>query len=154
VLSTEEPDFDAQLAELCRRLRCRIAFDAVGGALTGRLVGAMGRRSEVLVYGALAMEPVMLNPGTMIFKGVTVRGFWLSDWLAARSFPEQLLMARSVTKALRGGFAESTVAGAFDLAEAGTALETYTSAMSEGKVLISTGAEPLGVEDGAGEGGQ
>ena len=69
VLSTEAPDFDERLAEICRRLRCRIAFDAVGGALTGRLVQAMGRRSEVLVYGALAMEPVTLNPGTMIFKG-------------------------------------------------------------------------------------
>ena len=153
VLSTEAPDFDERLAEICRRLRCRIAFDAVGGALTGRLVQAMGRRSEVLVYGALAMEPVTLNPGTMIFKGVTLRGFWLSDWLTARSFPEQLLMARSVTKALRGGFAESRVARVFDLGEAGAALEAYTSAMSAGKVLISTGAEPLGVEDGAGAGG-
>jgi NADPH:quinone reductase-like Zn-dependent oxidoreductase len=153
VLSTEAPDFDEKLAELCRRLRCRMAFDAVGGALTGRLVQAMGRRSEVLVYGALAMEPVTLNPGTMIFKGVTVRGFWLSDWLMVRSFPQQLLMARSVTKALRGGFAESRVAGVFDLAEAGAALEAYTSAMSAGKVLISAGAEPLGLGDGAGEGG-
>jgi hypothetical protein len=113
----------------------------------------MGRRSEVLVDGALAMEPVTLNPGTMIFKDVTVRGFWLSDWLTARSFPEQLLMARSVTKALHGGFAESRVAGVFDLVEAGAALGAYTSAMSAGKVLISAGAEPLGVVDGAGESG-
>jgi NADPH2:quinone reductase len=96
----------------------------------------------VLVYGALALEAISLNPGTMIFKGVTVRGFWLSDWLQSRSFPQQLLMARSVTKALRGGFAESRVAGVFDLAEGGEALRAYTSAMSAGKVLISTGAEP------------
>jgi hypothetical protein len=65
--------------------------------------------------------PVTLNPGTMIFKGATVRGFWLSDWLMSRSFPQQLLMARSVLKSLRGGFAQSRVAGVFDLAGGGGA---------------------------------
>lgn len=150
VLSTEDPDFDTALKELCRKLRCRIAFDAVGGDLTGRLVEAMGRRSEVLVYGALALKEVTLHPGTMIFKGVTVRGFWLSDWLMARSFPEQLLMARSVTRSLRGGFAQSKVARVFDLADGGAALDAYVSAMSAGKVLISTGAEDLGIRDHGG----
>lgn len=150
VLSTEDPDFDKALYELCKKLRCRMAFDAVGGDLTGRLVKAMGRRSEVLVYGALAMEAISLDPGAMIFKGVNVRGFWLSDWLMARSFPEQLLMARAVTKALRGGFAESKVARVFDLADGGEALASYTSAMSAGKVLVSSGLEPLGVDAQAG----
>jgi NADPH2:quinone reductase len=115
VLSSERPISTRRCPTLCKKLRCRMAFDAVGGDLTGRLVEAMGRRSEVLVYGALALEPISLNPGTMIFKGVTVRGFWLTDWLQTRSFPQQLLMARSVTKALRGGFAQSRVAGVFDL---------------------------------------
>lgn len=145
VLSTDRPDFDAALKETCRALRCRMAFDAVGGDLTGRLVQALGRKSEVLVYGALALQPVALHPGTMIFKSATVRGFWLSEWLPSRSFPEQLLMARQATKALRGGFAESRVAGVHDLADGPAALETYAGAMSAGKVLIATGAEPLGL---------
>lgn len=147
VLSTEDPHFDTALRDLCRTLRCRMAFDAVGGDLTGRLVEAMGRTSEVLVYGALALEAISLNPGTMIFKGVTVRGFWLSEWLSARSLPQQVLMTRAVIKALRGGFAESRVAGVYDLAEAAEALAGYTAAMSAGKVLITTGAEPLSLND-------
>jgi NADPH2:quinone reductase len=35
VLSTEDADFDATLKTLCKTLRCRMAFDAVGGDLTG-----------------------------------------------------------------------------------------------------------------------
>lgn len=146
VLSTDAPDFDAALKALSKKLRCRMAFDAVGGDLTGRLVEAMGRRSEVLVYGALALQAISVNPGTMIFKGVTLRGFWLTDWLMSRSLPQQILLSRAVTKALRGGFAESRVAGVFDLDRGVDALAAYTAAMSAGKVLISTGAEPLGVE--------
>jgi NADPH2:quinone reductase len=53
VLASDAADFDEELSAVCRQLRCRMAFDAVGGALTGQLVEAMGRRSEVLVYGAL-----------------------------------------------------------------------------------------------------
>jgi NADPH2:quinone reductase len=153
VLASDAPDFDEALSGLCRDLRCRMAFDAVGGALTGRLVEAMRRRSEVLVYGALAMEAVTLNPGTMIFKGATVRGFWLSDWLMSRSFPQQLLMARSVLKSLRGGFAQSRVAGVFDLEQGAEALAAYTSAMSAGKVLFAPSKEALGW-DRAPTGGQ
>lgn len=146
VLSTDRPDFDAALAETCRRLRCRMAFDAVGGPLTGRLAEALGRGGEIIVYGALDLKAVELNPGTMIFKGLTVRGFWLSQWLASRSLPANLWTLRQVTQSLRGGFAESRVAAVHDLADGARAVAAYAGAMSAGKVLISTGAEPLGVE--------
>jgi NADPH:quinone reductase-like Zn-dependent oxidoreductase len=146
VLSTDQPDFDDRLAEACRSLRCRMAFDAVGGDLTFRLGEALGRGGEILVYGGLAKKAATLHPGTMIFKGLTVRGFWLSRWLTERSFPEQLWMARQVTRALRGGFAESRVARIVDLADAAEAVSAYAGNMSAGKVLLSTGAEPLGVE--------
>jgi NADPH2:quinone reductase len=144
VLSTDAPDFDEVLAALCRELRCRMAFDAVGGKLTFRLAEALGRGGEILVYGGLAREPVALHPGTLIFKGLTVRGFWLSQWLMSRNLPERLLISRQVTQALRGGFAESRVAGVHDLAEGAEAVAAYTRAMSAGKILISTGAEDLG----------
>jgi NADPH:quinone reductase-like Zn-dependent oxidoreductase len=145
VLSTDSPDFDAALAETCERLRCRMAFDAVGGPLTGRLAEALGRGGEILVYGALDLKPVQLHPGTMIFKGLTVRGFWLSQWLGSRSLPERLWLLRQVTGALQDGFAESRVAAVHDLDHGAAALAAYAGAMSAGKVLISTGAEPLGV---------
>ena len=146
VLSTDQPDFDDRLAETCRSLRCRMAFDAVGGDLTFRLGEALGRGGEILVYGGLAKKAATLHPGTMIFKGLTVRGFWLSRWLTERSFPEELWMARQVTRALRGGFAESRVARIVDLADGAEAVSAYAGNMSAGKVLLSTGAEPLGVE--------
>jgi NADPH:quinone reductase-like Zn-dependent oxidoreductase len=145
VLSTDNPDFDAVLAETCKRLRCRMAFDAVGGSLTGRLAEALGRGGEILVYGALDLKPVTLHPGTMIFKGLTVRGFWLSQWLVSRSLPERLWLLRQGTGALQDGFAESRVAAVYDLDHGAAAVAAYAGAMSAGKVLISTGAEPLGL---------
>jgi NADPH2:quinone reductase len=42
VLASDAADFDQELSALCRQLRCRMAFDAVGGALTGQRRGGDG----------------------------------------------------------------------------------------------------------------
>ncbi|MDG4647309.1 zinc-binding dehydrogenase [Roseibacterium sp. SDUM158017] len=145
VLSTDRDDFDEALAATCRQLRCRMAFDAVGGGMTFRLGEALRGKGEIVLYGGLAQEAARLHPGTMIFKGLTVRGFWLSRWLAGRSLPERLWMARQVTKALQGGFAESRVADVCELADAPEAVARHAARTSAGKILIAPGAEDLGL---------
>lgn len=145
VLDSSDAAFDVDLAQLCRDLRCRMAFDAVGGDMTGRLAQALGRRSDILVYGALEQAPIRLHPGTMIFRDVTVRGFWLSTWLPRKSLPEMLWHARAATQALRGGFAVSHVARIVDLEQAQDGIAAYAGAMSAGKTLIRLSRDDLGV---------
>lgn len=145
VLNSSDARFDADLADLCRALRCRLAFDAVGGAMTGRLVEALGPRSEVLVYGALDQAAVTLHPGTMIFREAAVRGFWLSKWLPRKPLPVMLWLAREATLALKDGFAASEVARIVDLERAQEGIAAYAGAMSAGKTLIRLSAEDPGV---------
>jgi FkbM family methyltransferase len=135
-------DFDATLSELCKQLRCRMAFDAVGGDLTGRVVEAMGRRSEVLVYGALALEADVAQPRNDDLQGGDGAGL-LADRLAGmtRSFPSSSCWRERSQGAARR-FCAKQGCGVFDLTEGAEALAAYTSAMSAGKVLISTGASP------------
>lgn len=145
VLNETAPDFDAELADLCRTLRCRMAVDAVGGAMTYRLLEALRPRAEILVYGALAQKAVSLHPGTMIFKEAVVEGFWLSKWLPRKPLPLMMLTVRDATKALSGGFAESHVAHVVPLEDAPTAPGAYAADMSAGKTLIRLGNADLGV---------
>ncbi|OAN70640.1 hypothetical protein A8B78_04080 [Jannaschia sp. EhC01] len=145
VLNETASDFDAELAELCKDLRCRMAFDAVGGTLTFRIGQALRSGGQIIVYGGLSGAPVSIHSGTMIFKGLSVKGFWLSQWLARKSAPELLLMTRQVTKSLQSGFAQTHVARHVPLELAADAPSAYASNMSGGKILISTGAYPLGL---------
>lgn len=145
VLNSSDARFDADLAQLCRELRCRMAFDAVGGDMTGRLAEALGPRSQILVYGALDQAAVTLHPGTMIFKEVTVSGFWLSKWLPRKPLPLMLWHAREATQALAGGFAVSDVARIVPLDQAGAGIAAYAGAMSAGKTLIRLSDDDLGV---------
>ena len=145
VLNSSDARFDADLAQLCRDLRCRMAFDAVAGDMTGRLAEALGPRSDILVYGALEHAPVRLHPGTMIFREVTVRGFWLSKWLPRKPLPVMLWHAREATQALKGGFAVSDVARIVTPEQAPEGIAAYASAMSQGKTLIRFSDDDLGV---------
>jgi NADPH:quinone reductase-like Zn-dependent oxidoreductase len=145
VLNSTDARFDADLAQICRELRCRMAFDAVGGEMTGRLAEALGPRSEILVYGALDQAAIRLHPGTMIFREVTVRGFWLSKWLPRKPLPLMLWHAREATQALKGGFAVSDVARIVPLEQAGEGIAAYAGAMSAGKTLIRLSGDDLGV---------
>lgn len=146
VLATEAADFDAALSDLCARLDCRLAFDAVAGEMTARLAEALQPGGEILTYGELSGEPARVNPATMTFKGLTVRGFWLTRWSSEKSLLRQVLLTRQVLGALRGGFAETRVARIVPLDAGVMAPSIYAQNMSAGKILISTGAEDLGLD--------
>lgn len=145
VLNETAGDFDAELAQMCKDLRCKMAFDAVGGPLTLRIGQALRSGGQILVYGGLSGAPASVHPGTMIFKSLTVKGFWLSQWLGAKSAPQLLLMTREVTKSLQTGFAQTKIARHVPLELAANAPADYAGNMSGGKILISTGAYPLGL---------
>ncbi len=145
VFNETEADFDAKLKERCKDLRCRMAFDAVGGSMTFRLLEALGPRCHILVYGGLAEAAVSLHTGTLIFKEAQVEGFWLSKWLPRKPLPILLWTLREATRALQGGFAESAVARIVPLQEAADAPKLYARNMSAGKTLIALSDDDLGI---------
>ena len=149
VLDQSAPDFAEALKAACDRHKCRLALDAIGGEMTGILASAVRPGGEVLVYGALSGQAAALHPGQMIFRGTTVRGFWLSQWLPRQPIWRVLPLMRRIVAGLRdGGFAEAQVAEVVPLAEAACAPARYAKAMSGGKWLIAPGALPLGIAAG------
>ncbi len=135
VLVSSDADFDKNLRTLAKELKATIAFDAVAGSMTGRLVEALPRGSSVRVYGALSEEAITLNPGQLIFAGKSVRGFYLTELFQPTTLPFLLKGALDVQNIVEGGFT-TTVAARRPLAEAKEAIAAYQGAMTEGKVLL------------------
>jgi len=135
VLNSSEPDFGRQLRDTCRQHGIRLAFDAVAGPLTLQLLEAMPRHSKVTVFGGLSYEAVQAHPGHLIFQDKAIDGFWLTTWLARKSFVRLLLLWRRAQKLLSAEL-RSEIRTRRPLHDAKEAIEGYQNNMTGGKVLL------------------
>lgn len=135
VLNSADPEFDRRLLELCAALPVRLAFDAVGGSMTGRLLTALPRGGRVTLYGALSLEPCSLPPGPIVFEEKVLDGFYLPNWLAGKNPLAALRTRRAVARLLDTDL-RSEVRERVSLPEAPRALADYVRSMTEGKVLL------------------
>jgi NADPH:quinone reductase-like Zn-dependent oxidoreductase len=55
-------------------------FDAVGGDQGAKALTCLKPGGKMLVFGLLSLEPIPLNSGLLIFKNLSVEGWWLSSW--------------------------------------------------------------------------
>jgi NADPH2:quinone reductase len=138
VLDSSEEGFDERLKEVCKRLGATVAFDAVAGKLTGRVLQAMPADSECVVYGGLSMEGCLLDPRSLIFERKRVRGFWLSDWMRRTSALKKFSASRSVQKHLKDEL-RTEIRARLPLEQAAEGVRLYERDMTGGKILFVPG---------------
>jgi NADPH:quinone reductase-like Zn-dependent oxidoreductase len=136
VVVSEDEDFAARFAEITGKMPIIKAFDAVAGETGARLASALGYGATLIVYGALSMQPIPLDAGRLIFRGLTVKGFWLTDWFrtSTREAREQAL--GEVGKLLASGKLAPPVEAEYDLADVHAAIEHSERPGRTGKIIL------------------
>ncbi|HQX10325.1 MAG TPA: zinc-binding dehydrogenase [Thermoflexales bacterium] len=134
-LSSIDANFDINLATLCKNMDARLAFDAVGGALTGQVARALRPGGRVIVYGGLSGEEPRIGVDQLIFRDKMLEGFWLSSWLPSRSTDELAQLAVEIPALARDTLSTDTRAR-YPLGRFREALADYAGHMSGGKVLF------------------
>ncbi|WAM28972.1 zinc-binding dehydrogenase [Myxococcus sp. NMCA1] len=135
VLSTHEPEFEERLLRLCHELKVLLAFDPVGGRLTGQLLHALPEGGTVIVYGSLSEQECRIAPGDLIFGRKRVEGFWLSEW-HRQGFGAAQIKALMGVPSLVGQTLETPVRARLPLESAGEAVRIASADMTSGKVLF------------------
>ena len=135
ILNSEAPDFEKTLKDLARQLNTQLILDAVGGALTRKLLFAAPKKSKLLIYGRLSPDDCIIDPANMIFTGSQIEGFWLSQWAKERNFLQSLMTVRKV-QSMIGNELKTVVNSIYPLESIHEALDAYVKNMSKGKVLI------------------
>lgn len=136
VLNSTAADFDDQLKRVCDAYKATLAFEAVTGELTGRVLSALSHGGRVKVYGTLSLEDCKVSPNDLIFQKKVVEGFWMSDWIAERNLIQTFLAFNSVQKFLKDEL-QSTVRARYSLEQFAEAIADYNTNMTEGKVLLT-----------------
>ena len=130
----------ARVRQLSAGCRIPLALDAIAGDATAKLGAALDNGGRVVVYGLLGKQPSRVEPADLIFRGVSVQGFWLASWF---SDPQNRAMAKKVMPQLlslqASGALHMSVAAAYDLQQVIPALTHADQPHRTGKVLL-TGA--------------
>jgi NADPH:quinone reductase len=135
-LSEEAPDFEARLAEACKRHDAKLAFDMVGGPLTGRVLRALPPGGCVQSAGMLSREEMVVSPRDVVFEAKRIEGFYLDAVLRTYSLPQVLRMAFSIQRRITSDF-ETTVRRRVPLSEFRPAIADYEQSMSAGRILFA-----------------
>jgi len=136
VVATSEADWVEQVKKITGPEGARSAVDSVGGAVGARLIDVLGQDGELVIFGTATGEPMPLNSGALIFKQITIKGFWGSKVSTAMAADKKgKLIGELITLALAGKL-PLPVGGIFDLADAAKAMDAAQVPGRAGKILL------------------
>lgn len=114
----------------------QVIFDAVGGVLGAKALACLRPRGRMMVFGALALENMPVNSGLLIFKNLSIEGFWLSTWMGELDQEERASVFAAVFGFLTAEESKIDIAGKFRLEEFRAALEAFEKPGRNGKILL------------------
>jgi len=137
VICTEDPDPVEEVMKITQGQGVFAAIDSVGGLTGARAAKCLRQGGTMLVYGLLSEERIPVDPGDMIFKGTTIRGFWMSRWYQQTPPQEIQSTWNDVLKMMAGGELVPPVEAEYDLAEFKAAIEHSERPGRHGKVILT-----------------
>src|SRR6266849_5456458 len=130
VVAVDSPDISKEIKEAVDQAELRLALDGVSGPASGVLASTLSPHGTLVSYAAMSLGPMSLSPLDVIFKPLTVKGFWLGH-------PESVAkMAPAVAQAaemIASGQVSVPVAATYALSSIKEAVE---HAQRGGKVLL------------------
>jgi NADPH:quinone reductase-like Zn-dependent oxidoreductase len=138
VINTESESVTRTILSVTQGKGAQAAFDAVGGELGMKVASALRNGGTMFVYGLLSLQNIPLNSGILIFKDITIKGFWLTTWFAGldgekRKEAIKFLMERFLT-----GKLNAPVEKTYHLQDVLQAIEDFEKPGRAGKIILKT----------------
>ena len=137
VFCTEEEDIVTRVQAITGGKGVKGAIEAVGGATGDLALQCVRPGGTMLVYGLLSGEPIPLHSGEMLFRGLTVSGFWLSHWFQATPPGEIVEAVTALMGYMAAGDLVPPVEAEYDLADYVAAVTHAETPGRQGKVLLA-----------------
>jgi NADPH:quinone reductase-like Zn-dependent oxidoreductase len=77
VVAVDSPDVPDRIKAAVGQAGLRLALDGVSGPATGVLAATLSPHGTLVSFAAMSEGPMSINPLDVIFKPLTIRGFWL-----------------------------------------------------------------------------
>lgn len=136
VVVVDGPDLHERVRAEIGDGRVRLAIDAIGGAATDHLANCLEDGGVLVNYGMMSGEPCHVSPANIIFRGISVRGFWLAKWFEQATQEQQRNVFGQLTKLIATGKLQARIQAEYDVSQIKEAVAAAASGERTGKILI------------------
>jgi NADPH:quinone reductase-like Zn-dependent oxidoreductase len=137
VVLVDGPDLNKRVAEKTGKAPIALAIDGVGDNATTNLLGCLADKGVHVFYSTISGKPSVVPAALLIFRDISMRGFWLAHWFN-RAKPEEITaMYDRLTPLVASGAISSPIAGTYRFAEIAEAVTV--AAKNRGKALLTAG---------------
>ena len=114
-----------------------LGIDAVGGKATMRLAASLAEGATIVNYGALSGEPCVVSPRELVFRNITLKGFWLARWFRTTPQPQQFALLTELAGLIAAGKLSTPIQATYDVAKIKDAVAAAAAGERQGKILIT-----------------
>ena len=136
VVNVETENLPARVKQITGGSGVACVLDAVGGHTAAEALKCLGKGGTMLIYGVLSLQDPEINAGLLIFRELTIRGFWLTDWMRRVDSHTRQEVAQNVISLLASGKIQLPVEASYSLDQITEAVEHADRHGRWGKILV------------------
>lgn len=137
VISSGDEDVVARVAEITGGKMAYGAIDPVAGTSTKTTAACVRSRGTVFVFGALEANEFTVKNSDVVFRMVTIKGWWVFNYADSLSKSEKSDAVRELLGFLESGLVQPLAGEAYPLADFAKAVQAqHADAKAAGKLLL------------------
>lgn len=136
VVATDSDDWRERAKQITGGAPVRVGVDSVGGSATGDITSLLAEHGTLVVFGAMAAPVMQIPSGDVIFKDVTVKGFWGSRVSAAMAPDKRAALMAELYERIASGSLTLPVEGAYSFEQIADAARASLAPGRTGKILL------------------
>lgn len=113
-----------------------LGMDCVGGTATDRIASCLGQGATLVIYGAMSGQTVAVAPGTIVFRDLRIRGFWLTRYLSSAPRDATEVLYRRLDELSANGRLLTKIDSVFRADDIKSAVRRACQAGIDGKVIV------------------
>lgn len=136
VVATDDDGWRDRVREIVGDAPIVAGVDSVGGSAAGDVVSLLADDGVLVVFGAMASPTLEISSGDVIFKQVTVKGFWGSKVFPAMDREKRARLMGELVTGIASGTLTLPVEKVYGLDEIADAARANVEPGRRGKVLL------------------
>lgn len=80
IVLVDEVRYSRSVKEATNNATIKLGINAVGGNSAKEIAESLSTGGTMVTYGAMGMEPVIISNALLIFKNISLHGFWITAW--------------------------------------------------------------------------